>query len=111
MIIQSKRNEDKIIEVSIEEWNKMKRLQLHRHWRVVSSSDLEPAGKVPEPDEVFNFMNKEPEVKKIYDEQETDYNLMLKSELLLEAENRGVDVSDQPKKAELIERLVENNNK
>ena len=99
MIIQSKRTEDKIIEVSLEQWNEMKKAQLHRHWRILSSHDLEPAGEVSEPIDVVNFMNSEPEVKKVYDEPEIDYNLMLKSELLQEAESRGMDVSDKPTKA------------
>ena len=111
MIIQSKKNEDKIIEVTLEEWNKMKKLQLHRHWRILSSRDLEPAGKVAKPTDVVSFMNNEPKVQKIYDESETDYNLMLKSELLMEAESRGVDISDQPKKSEIIERLIKDDNK
>lgn len=109
MIIQSKRNEDKIIEVSLEEWNKMKANQTARNWRLLSSRDIGPQGEPPPPQEVINFMNSEPKVKKIYDEQGTiDYSLMLKSELVAECERRGIDVSDKPRKEELIERLTNN---
>ena len=57
MIIKSKKDENKIIEVSLEEWNKMKKLQLHRYWRIVSSRDIEPAGEAARPADVVNFMN------------------------------------------------------
>ena len=106
MIIQSKRNEDKIIEVTLEEWNKMKRNQTARNWRLISSRDVGPQKEPPPPHEVIDFMNAEPKVKKIYDEQgEADYNLMLKSELVAECEKEGIELTGKELKSELIEKL------
>ena len=105
MIIQSKRNEEKIIEVTLEQWEEMKKSQLHRHWRILSSRDLGPEPN-PEPEDVINFMNSEPKVQKIYDEQgDTDYNLLLKSELVDECKKSGIELTGKELKQELIDLL------
>ena len=67
-------------------------------------------------------MNSEPKVQKIYDEEkelkyipttatEDDYKSYLKSSLIKDAESRGIDISDNPTKAELAKRLIEDDNK
>ena len=111
MIIQSKRNEEKIIEITLEQWEEMKASQLHRHWRILSSRDLGPADN-PEPEDVINFMkNDEVEVRKIYDEDEipedgiADYNLMLKGELVTECKKLGIELTGKEKKQEIIDKL------
>ena len=107
IIIQSKRNEDKIIEVSLEQWNKMKDNQTSRNWRILSSHNLGPDIEPAKPADVINFMNAEPKVEKIYKEQgETDYSLLLKSELVAECEKEGIELTGKELKNELIELLT-----
>lgn len=100
MLIQSKRFRDKVIEVSFEQWQKMKDQDMARRWKVISSSDLAPEGTPPPPQDVISFMTEKPEVKKIYE----DYETMKKDELIEYAKDK-IDIPEKATKKEIIEQL------
>lgn len=105
MILQSKRNPDKTIEVSVEDWEKMKKNDLHRKFRIISSKDLAPGIEV-KPQDVVNFMD---EPKKIYDDIAEDgiidYNTLLKAELIVLCEQEGIELTGKELKSDLVDLL------
>jgi len=120
MLIQSRKNPERVEEISLETWNGMKLNGLDKKFRVLSSLDIGP-GNIPVPVDVENFMNSKQEIRveKIYEDPEAgrvfsdeeardtlinDLKGQTKAQLIEQFPD--IDINETMLKVEIIDKII-----